>query len=107
MTAFKEMLKRDVTSVFLNLDEFAETHALAIGQTDYGDISCVVDTSVTQDEKEYTGLFKSILTIYVNDTVIGKHVVGEEVVLDGDLLILNNISHETGMFVLTCEIYRD
>lgn len=107
MSQFKKMVSRDVDSVFLDMRIFADNHLVRIGRTDYGEIPCVVDTSVSKQDSEYEGVFQSLMTLYVNERDVMCPVVDEEIFVDDQRYLIANVSRESGMLVLTCEIYRD
>lgn len=47
--SFREMVNGDNTSVFMNLDEFAETHDVWYDGKTYEDVSCVISQLKEQD----------------------------------------------------------
>lgn len=50
---FKDMVKQDIQSIFLNCDEFAETHTVKFNGDEYKDIPVVLEV-VKQSERQTT-----------------------------------------------------
>jgi hypothetical protein len=98
MSRFKDVVAKDMDSVFLNLDEFAEYHML-----DGKRIKCVVSVDV---EKSATpeGIFISTLTVYVKASSLAqKPIEGELWNIDGEFHFVRNVSDEMGMLVVVTE----
>lgn len=49
--SFKDMVKQDIQSIFLNCDEFAEAHTVKFNGDEYKDISVVLEV-VKQSERQ-------------------------------------------------------
>ena len=47
--SFKDMVNEDNSSIFMNLDEFAETHDIEYDGETYEDVSCVISQLKEQD----------------------------------------------------------
>lgn len=50
MSSFKDAVQEDLNSVFLNLDEFAETHTVYYDGEEYSDIPIVM-TGLSEKER--------------------------------------------------------
>lgn len=99
MSAFKDAVAKDVTDVFLNIDEFADVHDLN------GDrVKCVIDTDIVQGaEASLEGVFTNALTIYVREGDIATPVEGAVLSLDGSMHLVRSVSVEGGMLVIVAE----
>lgn len=53
MSAFKDAVQEDLNSVFLNLDEFAETHTVYYDGEEYPDVPLVL-TGLSEKERRQT-----------------------------------------------------
>ena len=98
MSRFRDAILSDVDSVFLNADEFAETHILN-GER----VTCVVSVDV---DKEATpeGVYLSTMTVYVRASALSrKPVEGELWNIDDGLHFVRNVSDEMGMLVIVTE----
>ena len=106
MSAFKDTIAKDIKSVFINIDEFADEHDLN-GKK----VRCVVDKDITASAKDtianpLEGVFVSAITIYVDAKDIDrKPVEGELLSLDKKRHIVCNVSVEDGMLVILAEVH--
>ncbi|MGN0885798.1 MAG: hypothetical protein ACI4RT_02245 [Candidatus Spyradenecus sp.] len=103
MSAFKEAVKQDVKSVFVNLDEFADRHALN-GET----VSCIVDEDLTEGANTtYEGVFLNTVKIYVaTEDLPARPVEGELLYLDEEVYLVRKVSDEAGVLVITAEAHN-
>ena len=104
MSAFKDAIKNDVKTVFINQDEFAEIHSV-----NGADVSCIIDKDITagRDGREvnFEGVFVNTLTIYVSSTDMDpRPVEGEILYLDGETYIVRNVSDEDGILAIIAEV---
>lgn len=105
MSNFKDAVKRDIHSVFINVDEFADTHAINGRQ-----VKCVVDTDVTDEATgkgsvTFEGVFVNMLTIYVATADLEfRPVEGELLDLDDETYIVRKVSDEYGVLVILAEV---
>ena len=64
---FKMQLQNDLTNVFMNSEEFAETHNI----NGVDGVTCVIDTDLTQALRpglgKYEGTFKETITLYIKE----------------------------------------
>ena len=102
---FKEMVEADITSVFLNLDDFAETHEIN-GEA----VVCVIDKDDTHGAGSIVnpmpGVFTDAMHLYIKQGDIKTPVEGERITVDGDMHIVRNVSREMGMIVITAEAFE-
>lgn len=100
MSAFKDAVAKDVGSVFLNQDEFADWHDIG-GER----VKCLIDTDVTGEAKaELEGVFINALRIYVASCdLVRRPIEGEHLSVDGSLHFVRRVSDEMGVLVITCE----
>lgn len=98
---FKRAVAADVTNVFLNLAEFADWHDI-----DGVRMQCLVDTDVTQAysnaaQNPIEGVYHNTVQIYVRAIDIERPVEGELLRLDGSLHLVESVSDEMGVYVIT------
>lgn len=104
MSAFKDAVKNDVKSVFINQDEFADEHVLN-GQT----VICVIDEDLTTTISDTVanplyGVFVNMLKIYVSpDDLDSVPVEGEVLNVDDKICLVRKVSVEQGILVITAE----
>lgn len=105
MSAFKDAIEKDVKSVFLNIEEFADVHTLN-GKS----VRCVLDTILTDEHGggkgniSYEGVFLNTLTIYVASADIEtRPVKGELLYLDDKNYFVQKVSDESGVLVVIVE----
>lgn len=104
MTTFKDAIEQDVTNVFLNAGEFAETHNI-----NGTDVCCLVDTDLITGiantlENPILGIFKNAVTIYVKTADMEQKPVERELLyLDGKMFYVSKVNVEAGMYVIVAE----
>ena len=96
MSRFKDAVKADVKSVFLNLDEFADMHDI-----NGASIRCVVD--VDEAASQFVGVFNNTVTVYVAAGDMTPPVEGEIFRLDGSLHEVRRVNVEGDMLVIVAE----
>ena len=106
MSAFKDAVSRDVKTVFINLDEFADEHVFD-GQT----VSCIVDKDLTSGANDtishpLDGVFLETLTIYVDaKDITPQPVEGQRIEFDDKRYFVRNVSVEDGILAIVVEAY--
>lgn len=100
MSAFKDAVAADITKVFLNADEFAETHEL-----NGVEIPLVIDTSIiAEGANNLEGVFLNTKTLYVSaEDIDPAPVEGEILTLDGDVYLVRRVSIEQGVLNIIIE----
>lgn len=96
MSAFKDMVKKDIDSIFLNLDEFGEKHSW-----DGVELQCVVDddTMIQQFSAEFDLLPKGSHLIYANaDSFAKRPQVSSVVRFDKIIYTIDEIEEQMGMY---------
>ncbi len=107
MSAFKEMIQNDLKNVFLNPDEFGETHMV-----DGKEMTIIIDEIelVRREARIKTmaeGLHKKQLLIYVSAEDFGKEpLIGRMLDLDGSYYEVKNVANEAGMYSISLEANR-
>lgn len=105
MSAFKDAVQKDVKSVFINLNEFADEHELN-GQK----VVCIVDKDLTQGKGDTVanplyGVFLNTITIYVDEKDLERRPVeGEQLRLDRVRYMVRSVSAEGGVLVIIAEV---
>lgn len=101
MSAFKDAVAADIKGVFINSDEFAETHNLN-GKS----VLCVVDKNsiVEGRDGKIEGVFLNSLSIHVSkDDLDSIPIEGEWLSIDGSFHIVRSVSEEMGVLVILAE----
>lgn len=103
MSAFKDAVSKDIKSVFINLDEFADEHYLN-GQL----VRCVVDEDLTTSAPDnLVGVFLNAITIYIaKEDLEVQPVEGALLYLDEKMYLVKKVSDEAGVLVIVAEVYR-
>lgn len=104
---FKQVLQTDVGSVFMNLDEFADTHTI-----DGTSMTVIVDDNeIIEREKKMKsnmdGVFTKQKLIYVKAEEFGVlPAVGRSLVFDGSRYIVQEAVDEQGIYSILMEASR-
>ena len=103
---FKEMVEADITSVFLNLEEFGEIH-----QIEGKPVICIIDRDVYGPingtiAHPLEGLTDNALTLYTKADSMRRPSVGKTLSVDGSLHLVQSVSVEMGMLVIKLEETR-
>lgn len=103
MSRFKDAVAADKKSVFINGDEFADSHNI-----NGVDVLCVVDGDLINERNartyaEYSeGVFKSQLTIFVDaEDLPARPVKGEGIRFDGDYYSVDECIENAGILEIT------
>lgn len=108
MSDFKDMIAADIDDVFLNLDEFAETHNL-----NGVECSCVVQSSTARElflnsskYTQYEGVQGKLVVVHVAKKSLPEIPgEGQRFDLDGEILIVSSVVDDMGM--LTIELHGE
>lgn len=101
MSAFKERLRQDIHSVFLNLDEFADLHTI-----NGAEMPAVIDSQEnTEREKRFSdhidGVYQAGTVLYVAATDYGVlPSQGSRVILDGCNYTVADAVDEYGVYMI-------
>ena len=96
--SFKDQLRRDL-DVFINVDEFGNTHIIN-GQK----VPCVIDSSVAQrfDSATVSGVFRSTIVVFLRQGDLDPlPQVDSSVILDGAPYRCFDVNTEQGIDALT------
>jgi hypothetical protein len=103
MNSFEELFVRDVAEVFLNPDEFAETH-----DVNGAKILCVISSDVVSAAPgQYVGEFQNVKKLYVSVDDMEEPVRGQILTIDGSRHTVQDVSNESGMYVITVQEYLE
>lgn len=106
-TAFQEMLSQDIKDIFLNPEEFGETHLV-----DGKEMVVILDDNelVERNDKVKTlaeGLHERRLLMYVSEEDFGPEpLIGRRLRLDGEYFTVSDVSCEGGMYAVSLEANR-
>ncbi len=105
MMTFKEQIELDNQAVFLNLQEFADTHDL-----NGIECSCVLEGDTLQQtlsigagiNKTYPTIYGADLTAYVlrKDLDDELPVYGQTFTVDGELYLVDSVKENMGMVII-------
>lgn len=101
---FKELLRRDVRTVFLNLGEFGEEHIVNGKKM----LIMIDDVELTEREKRIKshmdGIYKRQTLVYVSALDFGPLPgVGKPIKIDGATFIITDSINEGGLYSLHLE----
>lgn len=105
MSGFHDMVKADL-AVFLNADEFAETHTI-----NGVSVLCVIDTDSTGDvgsslSSSLEGVFLNTQRVFFKKGAFTPPAVDKQVRIDGSRHTVRNVRYEMDMVVMTVEEYQ-
>ena len=103
MSAFKDMVKADIDSVFLNCDEFADTHEWNDGKGKSYTIKAVVDDDILikQYSSEFEMLEKGSHMIFASAEGFHKQPkAGDAVYFDKNLYTVDEVDEDMGMLAI-------
>lgn len=102
---FKDQVNADL-DVFLNLDEFAETHNI-----DGRQVKCIIDLDdlrkfrVNQQAVNFPGVYGSYKTLFVKAADLpNRPVIGQHLKVDGELYLVVECSEPDGMLEVSLEV---
>lgn len=110
MATFKEIFAEDIANVFLDLDEFGETHKInGIAAT------VIIDDDISDDTvninfmgeitRGTTGLYNNQRILYIASAELpGKPKVNSYMDIDGRKYIVKAVSAQGGMYKITVEV---
>lgn len=98
MSRFRELVKSDVTSVFLDPEVFADPHEVD-GKTVMGVVVHV--SSDPSQEAKGLGVYRSGVVLYVDERDLEREPEGEPMNLDGRLYTITRWQVEMGMHRIT------
>jgi hypothetical protein len=107
MSKFKDAVKKDIETTFINPEEFGDKHIL-----NDKEVICVVDTNELNEAKATVsnpidGVFVNSVTIYVKTVDLErKPVVGEPLYLDDDMYLVEKVSDEMGLLVILAGVHE-
>ena len=106
MSGFKDMVAADIDNVFLNEDEFAETHTLE-GNT----CVCVITNDrtkrVTRSARNFSGLHGDFLCVVVKTSSLQREPKqGENFRVDSKLYKVGSCTEDMGVYTIQLAAYR-
>lgn len=118
MSKFKDLIKKDISTIFFNADEFSEIHILTDAKTTSPKrykVRAIIDKLELIERQKgaqsnYTdGLYTNQLLIYVPiEDLPTRPAVGKMIYLDGQkvVYIVKDITEEDGVYSITIEATR-
>jgi len=98
---FKRWVDWDIDNVFINGEEFADSHLI-----DGRELSCVVDSDLYQKRNSIApgSVFASRLMLHISAEVLGyKPKQDQLMIVDGGRYIVLEVAENMGMFTITME----
>lgn len=93
------MVARDVLTVFMNMEEFAEVHEIN-GRR----LRCIIDTNEADTAPSlYEGVYTLLTTVYVLSSEIRAPAVDEVFTIDNVMFVVKHVSDEDGLIVIKAE----
>lgn len=104
MSVFKDAIKRDVKSVFLNTQEFGETHTIN-GKS----VACVFEQHISAGldgrEVNFEGVYVNTITLYVApDDLDFRPVRGQYIKVDDETYMVMKVGDEYGVLAIVFEV---
>ncbi|KEO84761.1 hypothetical protein [Tumebacillus flagellatus] len=101
--SFKDFLQSDLQNVFLNPDEFGETHKI-----DGAEVICIVDSDSLSSQPVHEGVYLAVVRLFVEkrllkEKVPKKYAIGSRLNLDGQMYYVSNLANNVGMLEFTLE----
>lgn len=99
--SFKETIQADLSSIFFNLDEFAELHII-----DGKEMKVIVDEDMLKERqiKAAEGVYTGTLLFHVEKSTFGeKPAVGQRLRFDNRVFTVNDFQDSDGMYTITLE----
>lgn len=105
MSAFKEQIKNDITSVFLNENEFSDKHIIdGKEMTVQLDENEAIDRQMREVKPNTEGVYVKQKLIYVSEAEFGPlPVIGRLLKFDGKLYRVVDAVSEAGIHSITIE----
>ncbi len=106
-TAFQEMLSQDIKDIFLNPEEFGETHLV-----DGKEMVVILDDNELVERNDKVkimaeGLHERRLLLYVSAEDFGPEpLISRQMELDGEYFTVSDVSSEGGMYGISLEANR-
>ncbi|MHB0998209.1 MAG: head-tail joining protein [Armatimonadota bacterium] len=104
---FKDQIAADIDAVFLNLEEFGDPHTVVMGGAS-ATVTAVLDTDEANQPgvSSGDGVYYKSKRFHVKESALPKAPIrGKVISIDGDDYLIQDISREIGMLMLTLEVY--
>lgn len=104
MSLFKDLIKSDVTNIFINNDEFSEIHVI-----DGEEMDAIIDSNElierTKSEKDnMDGIYTKKILIYVKEEQFGAPPkYGATLDVDNKSYTVCDVANECGIYSITLE----
>lgn len=101
---FKDIISTDIKNVFLNLDEFGETHTI-----EGAEVTCIVDDDTLQQQaiKSATGTYLGKKLIHVaRADLLGRPAVGANLKFDGKTYTVKDCINNDGILSITLDLIK-
>jgi hypothetical protein len=107
---FQTQLQNDLAKVFLNLEEFAETHNVE----GIGEVACVVDTDSTQALRpglnRYDGTFKETIMLFIRESDVislpNQPAYNQQIILDKNRYRIKQVDLYNGLYEMILEAVK-
>lgn len=104
-SSFKDILKNDIDSVFVNKEEFAESHYID------GVLKTVIvdnETLKERNQKEYDGILQADILYFIKSSDMTKKVkVGDSQKFDNGLYTVVDVKYDTGIYEIILQGARN
>jgi hypothetical protein len=99
--SFKTQISQDISSVFINADEFADTHDI-----DGVPVVCVIDTDILHERSSLVSdaVFGNQIALHVQASAFSEKPVHNQLMrIDDGLFLVREVAENMGMYTLTLE----
>lgn len=99
--SFKTQIAQDISSVFINADEFADTHNI-----DGVDVVCVIDTDILHERSSMVpdAVFGNQIAVHIKASALTEKPVHNQLMrIDDGLYLVREIAENMGMYTLTLD----
>lgn len=104
MKSFKDLIKEEVRTVFINEKEFGEIHTL-----DGQEVTIIIDNNELTERTKYrskdeytTGIYADEILFFISQKQMeDKPRIGRIIKLDGKEYIVTNVEDESNMYAIT------
>jgi len=104
---FKDIMAQDINNVFINNEEFSETHKIDDVEMDVIiDQNELIERQVKVNQ-HMDGIYSCAILIYVKASQFGnKPKVGSQLKLDKKMYLVSDCTVEDGLYAITLEANR-
>lgn len=99
--SFKTQIAKDIANVFINADEFADSHDI-----DGVQVVCVIDTDILHERSTLVSdaVFGNQIALHVQASAFAEKPVHNQLMrIDDGLYLVREVAENMGMYTITLE----